>query len=342
MPYSRKLARGVAWYSDIQVAGVRVNERLPGVRTKREAERAEHKLREAHLSALAPTTGNRRIMVELACQRYVTDRLKPLTGGRHLPTYISYLALIRERFGADTYIDTITDARVSDWWGDLLQTRKPNTGKRYLTQLRALLSFAESTGAATTKITFNPSVRSDARERWLTQDEEQRLLLACPAWLAELVSMYLATGARKAELLAVRWRDVQLPAGQSGTISFIETKGGKPRGVPLTVRAHEILRRKQVEQARAKPDDLVFRRIRNGKLAPIGDFKKAWHSAVKKADLDNLHVHDLRHTFASRLVMKGVNLFHVSKFLGHTTTKMTLRYSHLAPDALDSAIKMLD
>lgn len=74
----------------------------------------------------------------------------------------------------------------------------------------------------------------------------------------------------------------------------------------------------------------------------MGDFKKSWDPALKAAKLTDVHVHDLRHTFASRLVMRGVPLFQVGRLLGHSSPKMTMRYAHLAPEALDGAIAALE
>jgi len=75
---------------------------------------------------------------------------------------------------------------------------------------------------------------------------------------------------------------------------------------------------------------------------PCYDFKRQFGNAVKKADIHNFCFHDLRHTFASHLVMSGVDLMTVKELLGHATLTMTMRYSHLAPDRRMRAIKTLD
>ena len=102
--------------------------------------------------------------------------------------------------------------------------------------------------------------------------------------------------------------------------------------------------RLQQERPKARLDDHVFLwpEGRGGKLVPIGDFKKSWARVLAQAGISDLHVHDLRHTFASRLVMRGVPLLDVSKLLGHATLTMTMRYAHLAPEAYDRAIGVLD
>jgi site-specific recombinase XerD len=75
---------------------------------------------------------------------------------------------------------------------------------------------------------------------------------------------------------------------------------------------------------------------------PWQDFRKRFKSAVTKANIDNFRFHDIRHTFASHLVMAGVDLMTVKELLGHASLTMTMRYSHLAPDHRMRAIKTLD
>ncbi|HSB31352.1 MAG TPA: site-specific integrase, partial [Candidatus Sulfobium mesophilum] len=75
---------------------------------------------------------------------------------------------------------------------------------------------------------------------------------------------------------------------------------------------------------------------------PCGDVKRSFNTATRRAGIRDFHFHDLRHTFASHLVMAGVDLTTVSKLLGHKTLTMTLRYSHLAPAHMVKAVDMLD
>ena len=79
----------------------------------------------------------------------------------------------------------------------------------------------------------------------------------------------------------------------------------------------------------------------NQKGEPYGDVKKSWLTAIKKASIINFHFHDLRHTFASQLVMSGVDLNTVRDLLGHKSLEMTLRYSHLSPEHKQRAVDAL-
>ena len=85
-------------------------------------------------------------------------------------------------------------------------------------------------------------------------------------------------------------------------------------------------------------DDYVFTYMGN----PIESVRKAFNSACRSAGINNLRFHDLRHTFATRLVLAGVDLVTVSRLLGHSTMHMTMRYSHPTPEALKNAVSRLD
>jgi site-specific recombinase XerD len=76
----------------------------------------------------------------------------------------------------------------------------------------------------------------------------------------------------------------------------------------------------------------------NNNGAKIGDFKRSFHTACRNAGLKNLRIHDLRHVFASKMVMNGTSLYITGELLGHRTTQMTKRYSHLVPDTLKKAV----
>jgi integrase len=75
---------------------------------------------------------------------------------------------------------------------------------------------------------------------------------------------------------------------------------------------------------------------------PIGSVRKAFKAACRRAGIKNMRFHDLRHTFATRLVLSGVDLATVSKLLGHSSIQMTMRYSHPTPEALKNAVSKLD
>lgn len=163
-----------------------------------------------------------------------------------------------------------------------------------------------------------------AKDRFLTEDEQQRLLAACRAshWerLYLLVLMALTTGARKGELLKLTWPDIDF---SKRTANLGTTKNGKPRLLPLT---HPVI--KELMKFRENNDHLIFHNTIR-KTAPY-DIKKCWLKALKQSEIGCCRFHDLRHTAASNLVRAGRTLFEVGTLLGHSSTTMTARYSHLA------------
>ena len=155
--------------------------------------------------------------------------------------------------------------------------------------------------------------------------------------LRPLVLLAMETGARRGELLSLRWKDVDFDESTL-TVHAAASKSGKVRHIPLSQRAREALRGWQADHATNKglvfPSPVTSERLDN--------ITSAWENLRQRAQLEDFRFHDLRHDFASRLVMRGVDLYTVKELLGHSTIQMTERYSHLAPDAKRAAIAVLD
>ena len=161
------------------------------------------------------------------------------------------------------------------------------------------------------------------RIRFLSDDERSRLFEACRAsnWdkLYPLVLLAITTGARKGELLGLRWCDVDFDR-QTAFIST--TKNGEPRVLPLT---DSVV----VELSRFKDQEpeLIF----NSQIKPDKpyEFRKLWLKVLIKAEINDFRFHDLRHTTASYLAQNGATLLEIGEILGHKQIQMTARYSHL-------------
>ena len=179
----------------------------------------------------------------------------------------------------------------------------------------------------------------NGRLRYLAVDEAKRLLACCPEGLTrDVVSVALNTGMRSGEIFKLTWADIDL---NHGFILLKDTKNGRPRQVPINNCVKEVLER--VSTKRVENHRYVFhcpKSIKTGKH--IDNIGKSYRSALSRAGIVDFTFHDLRHTFASQLVMSGVQLLVVSKLLGHSTLTMTLRYAHLSPYELVSAVKGLD
>ena len=169
--------------------------------------------------------------------------------------------------------------------------------------------------------------------RYLDSKEEKRLLSALrskqtPDYLCIIVIVAMNTGLRRGELLNLNWSSVDLRK-RILTVTAKTAKSSKVRHVPLNKKAAVALR--------------LWRIKTGGQGAVFGltDIKKSFASLLKLAEIQNFRFHDLRHHFASKLVMAGIDLNTVRELLGHVDIRMTLRYSHLAPEHKAAAVEVL-
>lgn len=172
------------------------------------------------------------------------------------------------------------------------------------------------------------------RERFLTADEAGRLLKAAGEslnlQLRPIVALLLLTGARVSELLQAEWRNVDLTR-RAWLIPVSKT--GKSRYVPLSQAAIDII--DQLPRFEGCPWLIPNPETK----LPYVTIKHSWQTARKAARLNDLRIHDLRHSAASFMINSGVDLFAVGKVLGHADYKSTMRYSHLANETLLSAVE---
>ena len=171
------------------------------------------------------------------------------------------------------------------------------------------------------------------RLRYLSEDEAQRLIDNCDNNLKSIVITALNTGMRKSEILKLTWDRVDL---KNRLILLDKTKNGERREIPI----NSILYNAFSEIVRNLKTDYVFYNPKT--LKPYYEIKKSFAAALKKAHILDFRFHDLRHTFASWLVMGGIDLTTVKELLGHKDVKMTLRYSHLAASHISNAVKILE
>jgi integrase len=208
------------------------------------------------------------------------------------------------------------------------------TINKYLVLLRYVFNLAirwEVPG-----VTVNPTKDvallqvDNKRQRFLTADEAQALIDAVrhsenPV-LESIVSMLLITGARKREVLDARWEDIDW---QRRLWKIPKTKAGKARYVPLSAAALDLLESRKQPSGRS---GFIFPNPKTDK--PFQSVYYSWDTARKQAGLDDLRMHDLRHSFASFLINGGRSLYEVQQLLGHSNSQMTQRYAHLAHETL--------
>ena len=199
-------------------------------------------------------------------------------------------------------------------------------------------------------ITYNPAkdlpnLKQDNKlERFLSTEEATRLMscvrLSDNSMLQSIVPFLIYTGARKREVLDAKWVDIDWQE-KSWRIPF--TKSGKVRHVPLSKGALEILLNlkdstKQIEVKRDAPtiEEWIFPNPKT--LKPYVSIFYSWDTARKLANMPELRIHDLRHSFASFLVNAGRSLYEVQELLGHADIRTTSRYAHLNRERLVGAV----
>jgi integrase len=205
------------------------------------------------------------------------------------------------------------------------------TVNRYLATLSHLLSTAMKEWQL---IDRNPvrniskKKESRGRIRFLSDAERDALLAACEVsgWpaLHTLVLLAISTGARRGELVSLKWSDIDL---KSAKAVVRETKNGEPRTLPIVGKALPALRALKLQGSATSP--WVFQQP-SGLPGPFENFDDHWYSALKAACIDDFRFHDLRHTCASYLASQGASLLEIADVLGHKTMAMVRRYSHLA------------
>jgi integrase len=220
--------------------------------------------------------------------------------------------------------------------------RTPSTVNRYLDSLSPVFTIAvdewqwlEDSPMRKVKSQKEPR----GRVRFLNEEERQRLLTACKEsknkWLYLCVILSLSTGMRQGELMGLKWQDVNL---KDGFIILHETKNGERRRVPLAGHGLELLR--EHSKVRRLDTDLLFPGKKH-KEKPI-DLGTPWETALRRAEINDFHWHDLRHCTASYLAMNGASLAEIAEILGHKTLQMVKRYAHLSDGHVSNVVASMN
>lgn len=189
------------------------------------------------------------------------------------------------------------------------------------------------------------------RVRFLEEEEIKRLLEVSPPYLANLIKGAIFTGLRRSDLFNLKWTDVNL---EKGILFFHEGKKGGKLGIKylnddMISLLMEIRKGKSEyifngpiprKKGEGKKEKYVALPDPEGK--PLKDMKRSFHAALKKAGIKDFHWHDLRHTSASYLAMKGASLKAVQEHLGHSSIAMTERYSHLSETFQREQVNLLN
>ena len=230
------------------------------------------------------------------------------------------------------YLDQITKPDVIALMAKHRTTHAPGSCNRLLILLRYLFSCSlkwEVPAIKNNPTAGIPLMKEDnQKERYLSTDEAQRLYIQLQQsdnqMLQFIVPMLILTGARKREVLDARWEDFDF---EHRHWRIHTTKLGKPRFVPMSDGVVNLL-----GSIPRFDCEWVFPNPKT--LKPYVSIFCSWNTTRGKADLQDVRIHDLRHSYASFLVNAGRSLYEVQRLLGHTQIKTTQRYAHLSHDTL--------
>ncbi len=265
--------------------------------------------------------------------KYITNvldlKLKRTVNQRH------YLKWWKAQIG-DYVLADVTPALIAECRNNLIgqvnsygREISVSTANRYMTALGHVFSIAINEWEW---LEVNPIRKIKklqeprGRVRFLDDTERENLLEACKQsenpHLYLITILALSTGARKSEILNLKWKDIEL---NRDLLTFHETKNGERRSMPLKGYALSLV--KEHGKIRDLKCDYLF--PSKGSCQPI-DIRTAWETALKKAKIENFRFHDLRHSAASYLAMNGASLAEIAEVLGHKTLQMVKRYAHLS------------
>lgn len=173
-------------------------------------------------------------------------------------------------------------------------------------------------------------------DRWLTVEEEGRLLAAAAGWLQGIIVFALNTGMRQGEILNLHWEHIDF---ERGVLIVMKSKNGTRRTIPLITPVFKLLSEMQARTGRTKGPVFLSPR---GKRLKVRYLVREFCRARDKACIPDFRFHDMRHTLATRLVQQGVDLYTVQRILGHKTGIMTQRYAHHSPESLRAGLSVLE
>ncbi len=188
------------------------------------------------------------------------------------------------------------------------------------------------------KVTVSPCARvkklkeDNKRTRFLSEDEMKRLAEFASPELRQILMILIHTGMRKGELQNLKWMDLDF---NQNLITIAQSKNGKVRYIPMNVAVKNVLLQRRLSK---ESQTWVFAGMGRSPYT----FRKAFETARKSAGLEDVRIHDLRHTFASYLCMSGADLITVKELLGHSSLSMTERYSHLTNRHRADAVARLE
>jgi len=318
------------WFIDYRVNGRRKREKVGSSKSLAEIVLKKRKVEIAEGKYLDIKKGHK-IKFEVFADEYLEIHSK--TNNRSWESAeLPPLKRLKAYFGGK-YLHEITPQMVEQFKAQAVTEVSPATTNRALSLLRSIFNKAIAWNKFDGK---NPVkgikfYKEHPRLRFLEKEEITKLLENCSEHLKPIVILALNTGMRKGEILNLKWHDIDF---NRDLIYLYQTKNGEKRETPMNEQAKRALL--SVEK---HPESPYIFCGKDGK--PYADIRKSFFTACKKSGIIGFRIHDLRHTFASQLVMSGIDLNTVRELLGHKSLEMTLRYAHLSPDFKKRAVNVL-
>jgi len=323
--------RGRVWYLDYSLGGRRVRRRVGTSKKMAELALKEVELRivkAQHLGIVEPE----KLLFEKLCEKYM-DFAK---ANKAVKSYE------RDRFSVTRLSKTFAGQLIVEIKAEDLERYKtmrreevaPATVNRELSLIKHMFNKALQWGyLPENQLRSVMKLREPSgRTRYLDEAEIDLLLRCCAEHIKPIVLMALNTGMRKGEILRLTWAHVDMV---NGLITVWASKNNESRQVPINSTLYDIL---LTLKSNSRADCPVFLGTGGG---PVRNLDHAFEGARKRAGLKDFRFHDLRHTFASHLAMKGVDIRTLAQLLGHKTITMTMRYSHLSNRVLREAVNKI-
>jgi len=324
-----------AWWIEWYINGERKRERIGGPLTK-------------EMKKVAQNTFAKR-KVEIAENKFLDKKKEPKGSFSELAgLYSDWAKTNHKGYGGSTRyrieqfaqyfgslrLKEITPLKIDSLIQERASVVKPATINREIGVLRHMFVKAIEWGLVMENPVqhVRPLHVEDRRLRFLSEDEIIRLLEAADRELYPLLQVALNTGMRRGELFKLQWKDIDF---RNRFVRVADSKNGESRKIPMNQTLEEALKRIP------RRLDLVF--VFPGRTGKgLTNVRRRFLKTLEAAQIEDFRFHDLRNTFASRLVMKGVDLTTVKELMGHKSIEMTLRYSHLSADHKASAVQRLD
>jgi integrase len=276
------------------------------------------------------------------CARYVEEDLPRKRPGTALNYQILLKRHVQPYFGLHTKVADVRFEDVDALHRKITKAGSPYAANRTVALLSRMFNLSVRWGMRGTNpckgVERNPE---NKRKRYLSGDELTRLTTALAAYdpdIANIFRLLLLTGARRAEVLAMRWADIDLTEG-IWTKPGSTTKQKTDHVVPLSAPARQLVAEMRERQTAKKKvvGEYVFPGA--GSTGHVVEIKKAWKALCKAAGINGLRIHDVRHSFASQLASGGASLPLIGALLGHTQPSTTARYAHLFQDPQRAAVE---